>query len=718
MTAPRPALGAGWTMWPHVLVRGAGFPFALLDEVFRAAACDRALRRIAADPKFREAVTWQNRAAVVNALDPLIHRSAEPQNARARRQRLLVAQYLQRYCAKNDTIGFFGPVGWATTGGEAHFAAGPALVLARATLFEPWAVHALARTVGDTARLSAPVTLPGDQRLRGSSVMTPDAVLRLTADEARLVRAADGRRAEELLKSLAPRAAERSRWRQVLDQLVARGILRWEFPVSVSLDPDRQWRALADCADLAAVREKREAVARAAGDPVRLGAALEALESEFKTRAGMEPRREAGTHRWGRGLVFEECRRAISLDLGSAAIERVAPALRVVLRVARWYTFQIAAQLVQALRAEHRQHGRARVPLHVFWRRAGSRLDDEIVLAVGAVAERLRARWKKMWDLAARCGDQEHLDVERANAFVTRHFSAPCPGWPGARHHAPDLLWDAPDAETLLAGAGTPVLGELHPGVSPFTTLSVLSLCPVLDELRAEWEADFDEPLVSPIPWEEFARSSHDARLAKQHWHLDLGEDFASDRPARQVLRAADLDVIAADGRLVAVHRKKALRFDLLRVFERRIKLRAATGFALTDGADAGPRRYLGPLVVQRAYRRVAALPFGDTTAERHARVEAWRLGLGLPERVFVRVPEEMKPIYVDLTSAISVEMLVRLARRASSLTFSEMYPGPQGLWLRDGAGNTYTGELRCIAVDPKPFAGNKVWEAAARLAQ
>jgi hypothetical protein len=459
-------------------------------------------------------------------------------------------------------------------------------------------------------------------------------------------------------------------------------------------------------------------VARAAGDPVRLGAALEALEAEIATRAGVEPRRNAATCRWGRGVVFEECRRAIALDLGSVAIARVAPALRVVLRVARWYTFQIAVRLAQALRAEHRKLGRARAPLHVFWRRAGSRLDDEIVLAVEAVAARLRRRWERLWSTAAQRGDQQHLDVERASAFVTRCFAAPCPGWPGARHHAPDLLWDAPDAETLLAGGGTPVLGELHPGVSPFTTLSVLSLCPVLDELRAEWEKDFTEPLVSPIPWEEFARSSHDARLAERHWHLDLGERFASDRPAQQVLRAADLDVVEDGGRLVVVHRKRRLRFDLLRVCERRVKLRAAAGLSLTDGADAGPRRYLGPLVVQRAYRRIAALPFDETPDGRDRRVAAWREELGLPERIFVRAPEEMKPIYVDLTSALSLDMLVRFARHASSLTLTEMYPGPQGLWLRDGDGAAYTGELRLIAVDPRPFDGDRVWDAAARLAQ
>jgi len=306
--------------------------------------------------------------------------------------------------------------------------------------------------------------------------------------------------------------------------------------------------------------------------------------------------------------------------------------------------------------------------------------------------------------------------VETAEDFVARYLDAPCPGWPGARHHAPDVMWDAPSPEALLAGEGTPVLAELHPGVTPVTTLSALSLCPVRDALAAEWEADFPEPLASPVPWEDFARSTQDARLAKHHWHLDLGTPFVSDRPADQVLRAADFDVVLRGGQLRAIHRQGGPDLDLLQVFERRIKLRAAVGFSLAGDDGTGPRRYLGPLLVARAHWRVEALPgFGawDAASDRSARVAAWREALGLPERIFVRSPAEVKPVYVDLTSPISVELLVHLARRAPYLSISEMFPGPEGLWLRDAAGRAYTAELRFIAVDPRPFDGAQLWGAA-----
>lgn len=682
MNQERPALGSGWTLWRHALVRGAGFPFARIDDAFRSGD-PGVWWRIAADARFREAVTWQNRPAVETALDGLLRKPPGTDNAKTRQQQRLVAKYLQRYCAKNDTIGFFGPVGWTTVGGEAHFAPGPELLSARATFFEPWCVLALARAGDDEERrLGAPVTIPGHLRLSGSELITPDAVLQLAEEEVRLLRAVDGSSAAELLNRLGDSSA-----REVLERLEAEGIVRWEFPVAVSLEPDRQWPT--------ELREQRDDVARAAGDPAALGLALEALEAAFEARTKSAPRREGI---WARSLVFEDCRRSIAMDLGTAAIERIGPALEVLLRIARWYTFAIGTRVARALLDEHRET----VPLPAFWRRTVPIYEDERCPALDEVLAGFRDKWRSLW------GDRQHLDVDTASAFVEQHFQAPCPGWPGARHHAPDLMWSARTAEELLAGNGTPLLSELHPGVTPLTTLSVLSHCPVRDELAAEWDADFPEPLVSPIPWEQFARSSQDARLAKQHWHLDIGDDFASERPPEQVLRAADFDVVAEDGRLLAVQRNGALRLDLLRVFERRIKLRAASSFSLSDDADRTPRRSLGPLVVQRAQWRVERLPFVDCEG-----AATWREALGIPERVFVRVPGEMKPIYVDLTAPVSVELLVRFAAGAPRVTISEMFPGPDGLWLRDAEGHAYTSELRCIAVDPRPFDEGQVWRAA-----
>ena len=79
----RAPLLRGWALWPQVLVRGAGFSFAWLDEVVTREGT-AALREVAADSRFREAVTWQNRAAVADGLDSLLRKSAGASDSRTR----------------------------------------------------------------------------------------------------------------------------------------------------------------------------------------------------------------------------------------------------------------------------------------------------------------------------------------------------------------------------------------------------------------------------------------------------------------------------------------------------------------------------------------------------------------------------------------------------------------------------------------------------------
>lgn len=145
MTSHLIPLRGEWALWRDVGIRSAGFPVSGLD-VFGAGGEAGRLRDVAADPRFREAVTWQNRAAVHTAIDKVA--TASPASGSKQRQREeLVASYWQRYCAKNDTIGFFGPLAWGRMVEE-----GPALAVgeapaARSVHFEAWCLEALAEAL-------------------------------------------------------------------------------------------------------------------------------------------------------------------------------------------------------------------------------------------------------------------------------------------------------------------------------------------------------------------------------------------------------------------------------------------------------------------------------------------------------------------------------------------------------------------------------------------
>src|SRR3984957_10829812 len=174
--------GTSWSVWRDVCVRSAGLPadkvLALCDEPLARSAdlagadpagrraydqayadatgrLSRAIAATYADPVFREALTWQNPGLAQFLRD----HDAGPGAARRSKQRqreLVIASYLQRYCLKNDTIGFFGPVGWASFDpGAAGLVVVPGgqLIARRTTYFEVWAIDKVAAAVARQGRV-------------------------------------------------------------------------------------------------------------------------------------------------------------------------------------------------------------------------------------------------------------------------------------------------------------------------------------------------------------------------------------------------------------------------------------------------------------------------------------------------------------------------------------------------------------------------------------
>ena len=141
-------LTGDWAMWRDFAIRSAGFPveglhaFGLGDEGTRLAT-------VASDTAFQEAVIWQNRSAYRTAV-ATVAGGLTASGSKRRRREDVVAAYWQRYCSKNDTIGFFGPLAWGAIrddGPAVAFRAGD-LVTEREVHFETWAMEALARRIG------------------------------------------------------------------------------------------------------------------------------------------------------------------------------------------------------------------------------------------------------------------------------------------------------------------------------------------------------------------------------------------------------------------------------------------------------------------------------------------------------------------------------------------------------------------------------------------
>jgi hypothetical protein len=197
---------------------------------------------------------------------------------------------------------------------------------------------------------------------------------------------------------------------------------------------------------------------------------------------------------------------------------------------------------------------------------------------------------------------------------------------------------------------------------------------------------------------------------------LVFAQDSCGYDPAT-TLPVGDCDVIGSPAGLRVRRRDGTLERGLLEVVGDLISSNAANCFDLLPPGPHVPRITIDDLVVSRETWRVAAAEatFASTADEsaRYLQARAWAAGLGLPRHVFCRFTGERKPIYADLTSLASIDLIARAVRRArrsagagATVTVTEMLPAPDQAWLTDAEGQRFTTELRVVAVDLKAADG------------
>lgn len=692
------------------------------------------LKRIAAEPRFREALVWQNRQALSTALAPL-QRHEGPADSKTRQHQLLVASYLQRYSVKNDTIGFFGPIGWMRLGDD-----GPAVTMTpgrqlldkRTVYFEHWAIDALAGALAEplyeqlSPRLMPSVRL---DRERGVLFHPVDRRLELPPAWARLLGACEGvRSARAIAGALVAEPAlgfdaEEDVY-AALSELVEKRFVSWGIDVPTQgpfpegalrralegLDSDEARAALHRLDELLA---RRTDCARAAGDADALDRALGALDAQFTKSTGRAATRRAGQAYAGRALVYEDTRRDVELVLGPAFVECLAAPLSLLLRSARWATHVVAAGYRDALDEIHRtlcaETGAAELDFLRFRARAMELFPaantGQPPRVVAEMGETLRRRWAELLRLSP-TERQVRRTASELREPVERAFAAPGPGWPEARLQQPDLMIAAASAEAFRRGEFEIVLGELHFSVAAVLLPASTKEHDAPSALFALRRADLPAGSVAPVEPKEAASARTDyCPLGPGDVHVEIG-GTRSWLPREQVVAAADLIVARRDGRLEVRTRSGDRAWDVISFFEQ--QLIAAVNlvtFGVVPAWPHCPRVTIDGVVVSRERWRYAAaeLTFAQakTPLERFVGARRWARRLGLPRWLFFKVPEEPKPCFVDLASPIYVELFCKLVRKSSTVTLSEMLPAFDQLWLVDAEGRRYTGELRMVAVDP-----------------
>jgi Lantibiotic dehydratase, N terminus len=752
--------GTDWKAWRQAVLRTTGFPADGLDRLrsantaqiadlhlagklgrktFEAAfaeaeergSCE--VRAIAADSLFREAVTWQNPSALT-ALDGVLkERPAGPPNKMRRRERT-IARYWQRYCAKTETIGFFGPVCWVdldTAGPAVRARPGQDLLRERRVYLEHWAVAEYADRVAsqlDARRWLSPVLQPHLAIVDGQLLHPVRPPRGLTPAETAVLERADGRRTAEQIANEAA-ADQLSGFRRaddvylLLEQLVARGVLRWDFDIPVTRDcevllgtriariGDIEVRSrAAACLDrLLAARDK---VAAAAGKPRELRQAITLLESEFTAVTDKNPERTPGEMYAGRRTYWEEATRDLTVTFGNPILEAIAQPLAVLLHIARWLSVAMAAAYLSALReiyhdlsAEFRSR---EVPLGQIWFLAHSLFYGSSSRPADQVAADLASRWSALLQMDAKCPKREEIQARSADLLpaVRRIFPAEFPAWPEARLHSPDLQICAESTEALNRGHFTVVLGELHAAWPSTSSGMFVSGHPDPSALRAALTADLGRGRIHPLLPTDWPRYTPRTAFALEDAHdITLGVMPAPGADPERLLPISALSVSEVGGSLIATARD-GRSWPLSTIFARLLSDVTVETFKLASTAPHTPRITIDRMVVSRETWRTTVRESGlireGNSANGFLAARRWRLKLGLPERVFVKLRTEAKPTYVDFSGPLYVASLLHMLRAAMAqgggeveVCVTEMIPTPDQAWLPDAAGRRYLSELR-----------------------
>lgn len=765
-----------WALWRNLCLRAAGFPLDLLSEVgdpalaeaadaaitaragADAADSERAEAAYAAEfdaavgrlgvalydaarlPALREAIAWQNRHALSTGIDALLRRGPKPaiRNTKHRQHEALVASYLQRYCAKNDTIGFFGPVSLAQfddgAGIRIEHATSDSPVSERVTYLEGWGVRAILAEHTEALR---PWLVPRRMpflAVEGSLLRLPLAPpVRLTPAEAAVLHACDGiRNANEVAAVvLADPAAGLDTGAEVLAvlaRLAESHRVVWQVDVAPQdIRPERSMRAVLAGVDdqsvrapaeqaLDALTASRDALAAAGGDPDRVGAAMAELEATFTRYAKVPPTRRAGALYAGRTLAYEECLRADTVRLGGNVLDGARDALGLVLDSARWFTAVCGALYTRRFTEIYRERAAAlgsdTVAFSEFWLLANDVLFDQRLELIEPAVRGLQQRWSKILALP---GDQRRVQRRSAElrAAVAAAFPAQPRVWPMAVHHSPDLMIAGRDA--AAGGRFTFVLGEIHPSIVTTRYATWLEFHEDPAAIRAGMRHDLgrDAVFVAETAEEGGVNSRLSNILASEDdRRLVFAHDSCGYDP-RTNLTVGDCEVVDSPTGLRVRRRDGSVEFGLLEVVGDLLSAVLVQSFHPVPRGAHSPRIAIDDLVIGRESWSFAATepPFADTADERtrYAQARAWAAGHDLPRHVFLRTTGEKKPIYADLTSIASIDLISRALRRSrraagpeATLSVVEMLPTPEQAWLSDAQGRRYSAELRVVVADQK----------------
>lgn len=704
--------------------------FATGEEIFASerARARRVMKEKVEDPEFQEAVFLSSPSSFQQLKRYLKDwgRGQEPDwNSANRGAERMIYAYLQRFCSKNDTTSFFGPVNYGRFETDEPNSVKRAFregnFLGRRRVFiAHWFVKLLAQKL---ARLEAvlphlkpfvnPLVRPlGDHMFYFHGL---NRSFRLPDDQKRVLEAVDGEKTvSQLAKEL---QVEEVGVIGLLQGMQKKRLIELSFPLSpVRVD------ALAELRD-----HLRELPPRARQTGEELIERIEScrallertpypqriqvwgdVESQLADLLENDTRRKDGALYADRTALYEDCAGTLSeLKIGGPLYRSLNGPFLTALKlltagaVLKWLDYQQAGKKLYNELSKDGSVVRYMDMIPQFdpgedemkhTRRFHSRVTDL-----------LRRRQTEQPGRELNISDEEVKELlepfEEQIAQVLAHLRMILP--------SPDIMVAAASADAVEKGDFRLILGELHDDCSTIFDGFMAYFAEDPQELRAR----LDQRIQKVPQWERMATIITERR--NKHVTPELPGytillSAVSNKERESVIPIHQVEVREIDGRLTLWAKETPLTLypgDLHSAAHGCFSLPCVVPIQLSveQGEEVevkrSPRVLIDGVVVQREQWQIPAERMqADSLALKgfplFVHMARKQMQFALPDQFYVKWKTGEKPILVDLSIPWSLEWMLRVADRTEHVSISEMYPGPQHLWWQDDIGR-HTFELR-----------------------
>lgn len=633
------------------------------------------LREVLATSQVSEAVFLSNPDVYRNMLQPFLAYQGAL-NSRWRRVRRQMYTYVQRFCAKNETVSFFGPMAYGTVGGGDDAQLRRDVPRTRRVFLSHWAARALALAIARDSAILPHLRFhhtgrgadPGEPIL--AQVLPGGTTVRQLIQRS-------GRPAVEVVRTLMKLVATEHLTIGLgggdydLDPLTT---LREQLAALPATPARDQW--IARLGDLAAL------LTELGEQPLdRKITTVAAVETRFTEITGKPARRGAGAAYADRAVFFEECASPFALTIGADLIRRWEEQLTPLLEACVTHGHATQTAAAEAVRESFAGNGQDReLNLLEYATRAAADQSDststyQATYAPSYPGEDWRSELAQLIDRANALDGERYavIDLCPAATDVAGLDEAPLV-LSRAHHHLLVNSW----------------LATMHPDPRRYGAAATEWVARQADDLvgldlgrrnKGYYRFPGREVAMRPLSWTDEGRAD---LLKPEDLRVSITADTVTlrDPDGRTVTAYVPLSDFVKYAPIAALSHPQVLHPTF----------RAATGGAL-------PEVVLGAVTLQRARWRVPTQTLA--AAEPHTRF----LGLRRLARdtnvrfLFGRSAHERKPYLIDLASPLAADLVNHITRGCDEIDVERMAPGPEGLWLRDAEGRRYTSELRMQVV-------------------